>query len=503
MSRGKLIFEASNLGPITSGKVDLRPLTVFVGHTNTGKSYMAAMIYSVMRYLKSCVNQLEYNKYTAQLTGKPNIEPGDREMFQKTVKIFKEGGIWSQHEDFDHLLKEKIASTMENKKSFLSELFRNYNIESQHDLIQKKSEKMRFRFESQNSRGEKLFSSDFELGDNLQISQYIKDTAASASDQSALNGEYNEAIKSSPLFGSKMKNDDKMIFYINKLINDLCFSHLKSRVPWIESQVHYLPATRCAVMQLSTFVNHSIVESVVNVGNGESRKQHMTGIIADFIKNIDFIRTRGGRSASWEDGNTISGQIEDRILKGKVTVSKEGGHLSQIRFAPRDWDDDLPMSRASSMIGELAPIVLYFRYFLEPGDLLILEEPEAHVHPDAQLDLIKEISEAVKKGVWVLLTTHSEWITEEIDKLIALSGYDDKYMRIRGRKLFALDKKDVGLWKFQENSMGCGFADIKEIGVEDMQDLGFQSSYFSIGNEFSAVHNKSQMDNFNSKTEGN
>ena len=39
----------SNFGPIASGTVDLRPLTVFVGPSNTGKTYLAILIYALHR----------------------------------------------------------------------------------------------------------------------------------------------------------------------------------------------------------------------------------------------------------------------------------------------------------------------------------------------------------------------------------------------------------------------------------------------------------------------
>ena len=36
-----------NFGPIEKAEIDLRPLTVFVGENNTGKTYLAALIYAL------------------------------------------------------------------------------------------------------------------------------------------------------------------------------------------------------------------------------------------------------------------------------------------------------------------------------------------------------------------------------------------------------------------------------------------------------------------------
>ena len=42
-------MEVKNFGPIAQGSVDLRPLTVFVGKSNTGKTYLATLIYALRR----------------------------------------------------------------------------------------------------------------------------------------------------------------------------------------------------------------------------------------------------------------------------------------------------------------------------------------------------------------------------------------------------------------------------------------------------------------------
>ena len=41
-----LEIEVTDFGPIAKAKLDLRPLTVFVGPSNTGKSYLAMLIYA-------------------------------------------------------------------------------------------------------------------------------------------------------------------------------------------------------------------------------------------------------------------------------------------------------------------------------------------------------------------------------------------------------------------------------------------------------------------------
>ncbi len=46
-------LSVSNFGPIQEAEITLRPLTVFIGPSNTGKSYLASLIYALHNYFTS------------------------------------------------------------------------------------------------------------------------------------------------------------------------------------------------------------------------------------------------------------------------------------------------------------------------------------------------------------------------------------------------------------------------------------------------------------------
>ncbi len=48
-NRGWLRIEIENFGPIASGSFELRPLTLFIGPNNTGKSYAATLAHSIVQ----------------------------------------------------------------------------------------------------------------------------------------------------------------------------------------------------------------------------------------------------------------------------------------------------------------------------------------------------------------------------------------------------------------------------------------------------------------------
>ena len=90
-------------------------------------------------------------------------------------------------------------------------------------------------------------------------------------------------------------------------------------------------------------------------------------------------------------------------------------------YTPKGWKDSLPLMNASSMVSELAPVVLYLRHVVGPGNVLIVEEPESHLHPALQVEFTRQLASLVNSGIRVILTTHSEWVLEELANIVQRS----------------------------------------------------------------------------------
>ena len=51
MEQKNLKLAVKNFGPIREGEVEFKPLTVFIGPNNSGKSYMATLLYALLKAL--------------------------------------------------------------------------------------------------------------------------------------------------------------------------------------------------------------------------------------------------------------------------------------------------------------------------------------------------------------------------------------------------------------------------------------------------------------------
>ena len=103
----------------------------------------------------------------------------------------------------------------------------------------------------------------------------------------------------------------------------------------------------------------------------------------------------------------------------------------------------------------------------EPGSLLIIENPEAHLHPAGQAELAKLMVLAVRNGVQVMVETHSDHIISGIQ--LACKEYgknDDK----------GISKDQVSLYYFS-NDVNHDLV-IENIGIEDNGRLKYQPKGF-------------------------
>ena len=123
------------------------------------------------------------------------------------------------------------------------------------------------------------------------------------------------------------------------------------------------------------------------------------------------------------------------------------------------------------MVSELAPVVLFLRGAVGRGDTLLIEEPEAHLHPAAQTRMAVALARLVRAGVRVVVTTHSDWLLKEIGNLMRAGELQEA-----GRSPAddgppsALRRDDVGIWLFSKDGPVSG-STVKEIPFDSIEGV--------------------------------
>ena len=92
-----LKIDVSQFGPVVRGEVTLKPLTVFVGPNNSGKSYLAMLTYAISNSFRSPYRGLDpmfgpvgYPRYRKEFNRKAVKALRD---WLKTIETFPKGKI--------------------------------------------------------------------------------------------------------------------------------------------------------------------------------------------------------------------------------------------------------------------------------------------------------------------------------------------------------------------------------------------------------------------------
>ena len=439
-----------NFGPIEKAEIDLRPLTVFVGESNTGKTYLAALIYALHRTFYG-ISRVPWSPHRIlQLAGvhySRHPIGSTQALSEETREVLEKLNVTGQpfkFSDSPQWLRDRLQSDLVNSERFKDELRRCFDLESASELI---------RFTESRHDAMKVL---LEVREENQIlwSFGIYNSGTEVTTDGSISED------------TVLRHDDRMALRKSLEPGDWRQEPVRG-FSWIApTKSYYLPAARSGIMQSHGMIASSLVDRATRVGLEQfSEIPVFSGMIADFLKQI--INYDERRWFSDEMGGIVK-VLEDEVLRGEIGVKRNAAGSLEFRYRPQKAEQALRMSRSSSMVSELTPLVLFLRGVIQPGDTLIIEEPEAHLHPAAQTKVALTLARLVRVGVRVIITTHSDWLLEQIGNLVR----EGEVMRLGKNKAEPetwLTKEEVGAWWFRTDKpvVEVPFEDIAGIEPEE------------------------------------
>ena len=448
-------IKVRNFGPIDQAEIDLRPLTVFVGESNTGKTYLAALIYALHQHFEgfsrfpcsdSSVISLgflyrQHHHQPAEIQAEL-----EEEMLQTLEKLNAPKRLF-KFSDLPQWMRDRLEANLTDRENLRDKLKRCFDFSSVSGLI---------RSTSGQNNGMKVALKILEKNQIL----WSFDMSDSGNGLTA-DGHVNQDMV--------LRTNGKSIFSkipdVKSLIQFL-------RVPQDEREnLYYLPAARSTIMQIHGVIASSLIERFTPTGSERfPESSTFLGMIADFLQQIIHYKERNGYA---DQVSSIAKSLEDDILRGQVEVERpvpEG--YPQFLYRPQQTEQVLRMSQVSAMVSELTPLVLFLRGVVCPGDTLIIEEPEAHLHPRAQTQIALTFARLVRAGVRVVVTTHSEWLLQQIGNLIR----EGEVMQLGKSNTVPANwllKDEVGAWWFSRNKpvVEIPFDRIEGIEPQDYFDI--------------------------------
>lgn len=325
--------------------IDLRPLTVFIGPSNTGKSYLAILIYVVH-----------------SLFSGDEFAPFRRRPMRRIL---------------NHLAPSDIRKR------------RNLSEDDIEQLVDWTAD-VAFARESDG------FPTPFRgpLPDHVAalVRPALRDVDASGPAEAPLRlGDDLTFDRGANFFLRRMREDPdddvKRQSIASGWIRNLADSVVSHSVGPLSRPAFYLPAERAGVMHAHRVVVGALVEQAASAGLRRAPQvPTLSGVLADFLEELIELDDTARRRDGHDDG--FAGFLERDMPKGSVQNGLSDTRYPSFSYRPDGWPDgwkkNLPLMNTSSMVSELAPVVLYLRHLVGRGDTLIIEEPESHLHPAMQ-----------------------------------------------------------------------------------------------------------------------
>ena len=110
----------------------------------------------------------------------------------------------------------------------------------------------------------------------------------------------------------------------------------------------------------------------------------------------------------------LTGQVHTKKI-GDVRIELQVDRLPRYRT---DGSDMVSIADVGFGVSQVLPVLVAL-IAADPGQLVYLEQPELHLHPNAQVALAQVLADAAKRGVRVVAETHSSLLLLGVQTLVA------------------------------------------------------------------------------------
>ncbi|RUT06616.1 hypothetical protein DSM106972_028730 [Dulcicalothrix desertica PCC 7102] len=400
-------IKISNLGAIEQAEINLKPLTIFVGANSTGKTWTAYTLASIF-------GQYGFDKYI-KAYNKTHIK---YELLENAFDTFLQIGStqidliefanncadkyindvsslapdWipeylnTERANFQNL---KLDIELSNSKINIIDKIKNYSLDKHVSF----GSQFTVKIIKQQGENDIYFFIIYE-GDSKKTPQVLEKVFKEIFSETIFEIIHKCLYSYTYIFPTERTaytgfpfafNTKEIKLNIDKLIQDIEQEDIS------ETKVnHNQEKVLIKLIKLRELLNENADEQKTSKDNkprikGNAAIQSLIEVIAKASTIEDITRKQQAQENSKiQDYIDLAQALERNILYGNIEIDSSKLQ-NEIVFHPLNNGASLEMQVSSSMVKELAPLLLCLRYLAEPNDLLIIDEPEMNLHPEAQV----------------------------------------------------------------------------------------------------------------------
>lgn len=380
-----------NFAKIESARVCINKYTVLVGQNNSGKTYLMQLIQGVCDLLVRYI---------------------DNDIFEIVLAEKENGQVYTISKDNIERVVQYINSKLdENKAKIIKEIF-GKDIEIGKLYIEVEyNEESKYIMKIMNKDDNRIAEMKDELSSDYS---FLLDLLSRATDEAIVGVLVHNTLNESKIISIDIHLNGESIFIIKSLLKHI-----------FDIKSLFLPSSRTGLLVLyrEFFANKtdSAISYKIENGEGIKDKEMYGGLTQPMYEYLRFLQTYTESDSAktlYKEELTF---FQDRLIDGHINISKQG----KMSYSSKIDNLEVPMHLASSMINELTPILLAITG-RERYSRLIIDEVESSLHPEKQMELALFFNRLRRKGVQLIVSTHSDSFVSKLNNIYNMSKIIEK-----------------------------------------------------------------------------
>lgn len=399
-----LELKIENFGPIDKATIQVGQFTVFAGPNNTGKTFVAKMLYSILSAMNANHARVLFD------TVAPSIE-SNLQLFEQSGRAIEERPL------------SAIRRALQKIDSILREAFPSHPIQNELDKLRKiqpvlmaeieeikvHSQTLKNNIETKEEDSPSLLSQNHQ---NLGISIILLERgfgdlelAIDWGQRFKFRQNVHGNFQSSDLSNLKGDGDAPLYFSVEGVgeLRETEKSFEFSSSPQIVQNMQSLPE----IFYLESPLYWRLKSALESI-KLDSRSFFETSLngVPDYFYDMTVALRRKRIEHPFAE---IHKSLHDTI-GGKILLSEAG----DLEFQQKG--KSIPLSLTSAGVANMGMLALLIeRGALERGSFLFIDEPESNLHPAWQVEMAEILFELARQGVNVVVSTHSMTILKWLE----------------------------------------------------------------------------------------